>query len=267
MSGSPREANTTGASPGAHGASSSGRPPSNRLRSTAAPHLYRCRSAALPAPNWPAGCQHRADRYRDSLFCRSAGDKFVFRIENRTCRVIVLCRRFGLYVRHRGSIAGSGGNGSRGRDMSECLLGLAVGLGKLKGGRCVAKRLSADRTGDVDRIEIGERVNRRMRNCRAYRLRQTEHGRMDRAERRRDQMLLPAFGDRRLTREQGAEILKSDFPGDEKQYAAPMAIDAASLRRRRPSDPASCSLNATPQRFTAALHRVATMRQIFLWSD
>src|SRR4029077_14058130 len=87
-------------------------------------------------------------------------------------------------------------------------LGMPVRLGGLQGRGGIAKRLLTDRTCDVGRIEVGERIDRRMWNCGAYRIRQAERRRMNSAERRGDQMLLPAFGDARLTGKQGAEILK-----------------------------------------------------------
>ena len=49
-----------------------------------------------------------------------------------------------------------------------------------------------------------------MRNSGADRPRQAEHGGVDRAEGRSDEMLLTALGDGRLPRQQGAEILEAD---------------------------------------------------------
>jgi hypothetical protein len=74
---------------------------------------------------------------------------------------------------------------------------------------------------------------------------------MDRAERRRDQMLLPAFGDRRLPRQQSTEILKSDFAGDENQYSRSNGYRHGLSSPPTPKRP--CVL--LTQRHTATFHR------------
>jgi PAS domain-containing protein len=64
-------------------------------------------------------------------------------------------------------------------------------------------------------------------------------------------MLLPAFGDRRLPRQQSTEILKSDFAGDESQYSRSNGYRHGLSSPPTPKRP--CAL--LTQRHTATFHR------------
>ena len=64
-------------------------------------------------------------------------------------------------------------------------------------------------------------------------------------------MLLPAFCDRRLPRQQGAEILKSDFAGNESQYSRSNGYRHGLSSPTTPKRP--CAL--LTQRHTATFHR------------
>ncbi len=112
---------------------------------------------------------------------------------------------------------GIGGIGARPRAMSESRLSSRLTVGNCSGAVGIAEQLAADRTGNVARVETGERVERRMRDAGAYRLRQAERGGVDGAERRGDQISARARGDAGLARQQRAEILVGDRRGHERE--------------------------------------------------
>ncbi len=93
----------------------------------------------------------------------------------------------------------------------------AIDGGELQRRVRIAEQFSADRPGDVERIEIGQRIDRRMRDAGADRLRHAEGGGVDGAERRIEDELVGALGDPRLMREQRAEILEGDLLGEKRE--------------------------------------------------
>jgi hypothetical protein len=87
---------------------------------------------------------------------------------------------------------------------------------------------------------------------------------VDRAEWRRDQVLLPTFGDRRLPRQQGAKILKSNFAGDETQCSRSNGYRyglSSPPTPKRPCVPFTQRHTATPHRH---LPPDGGMREVFM---
>ena len=68
-------------------------------------------------------------------------------------------------------------------------------------------------------------------------------------------MLLPAFGDRRLPRQQSTEILKSDFAGDESQYSRSNGYRHGPLK---PSTPKRHYVLYAQRHTTTSRHRLTT---------
>jgi hypothetical protein len=110
---------------------------------------------------------------------------------------------------------------------------LAVDGGELRQRVRVAEQFRADRGGDVERIEIGQCIDRRMRDAGADRLRQAEGGGVDGTEGQTEDELVGALGDSRLMREQRAEILEGDLGGDEREGERPRC------HARKPAPPPS----------------------------
>ena len=200
-----------------------------------------------------------AARRRMPPAARRAGGEFVFRIGIECALPLLsfLSRRLGLRIRnhlHQHELRRHGGS-ARPREISESRLSLRLTAGNCSGAIGSPSSCAADRRRDVGRIEIRQGIDRRMRNGGADRPRHAEHGRMNSAEGRRDEIRAGAGGDAGLARKQRAEVAVAEAGRDERQRPA----------RRNRSPPISAvavlyatekdTLNATPLTDTARQSR------------
>ena len=253
---SPRLPVTTGASPGAQGVS-----PFSAEVSGSTPK--KTRDGSLPPVR-----RKRGELFRRQVGMRRAGigsgrlvvpgRRIRIRHKDRSATVSASERGFGFLLRDRGDCQKRRQTAAAvaRAHISELPLVLRLTVGNCSGADRIAQHLRADRGGDVGRIEIGQRVNRRMRNGGADRPRQAEHGGVNGAEWRRDQMLARAFDDARLMRQQGAEILQADLVRQQRQRQGAETGFSPTL-------PHAHGL-LTRQHFVRTLRRVARMRHIFL---